>query len=51
MACPDLTWNQIFFELDNLSRSGHVWIKLEGRGIYMINLAAEEATKKKGGTV
>jgi hypothetical protein len=28
--CPDLTWNQIFLELDRLSRTGEVRLRLRG---------------------
>jgi hypothetical protein len=34
--CPDLTWNQVFFEVDRLSREGHVILKLEQRGHYSV---------------
>jgi len=34
--CPDLTWNQVFHELDRLSRAGRVVLKQTGRGHYAI---------------
>lgn len=35
-ACSDLTWNQIFLEIDRMSRMGHVWLQSAGRGLYTI---------------
>jgi hypothetical protein len=37
--CPDLTWNQVFFEVDRLSREGYVTLKLEQRGHYSVRPA------------
>jgi hypothetical protein len=34
--CPDLTWNQVFLEVDRLSRDGYVALKLEQRGRYSV---------------
>jgi hypothetical protein len=34
--CPDLTWNQVFLEVDRLSRDGYVTLKLEQRGRYSV---------------
>jgi hypothetical protein len=33
---PDLTWYQVFREVDRLSRSGHVRLLLDGRGIFTV---------------
>lgn len=36
-ACPDLTWNQIFLEVDRLSRAGKLVLSLQERaGIFRI---------------
>jgi hypothetical protein len=35
-ACPDFTWNQIFLEIDRLSRRGELLLKLEKPGVYRI---------------
>jgi hypothetical protein len=35
-ACSDLTWNQVFLELDRLSRSGRVVLHQIGRGRYSV---------------
>ena len=35
-VCPDLTWNQVFLEVDRLSRDGIVTLKFEGRGHYSV---------------
>ena len=37
-ACPDLTWNQIFSEVDHLSRSGQVRLRQESAGVYTLSL-------------
>jgi hypothetical protein len=34
--CPDLTWNQVFFELDHLSRSGQVGLRQSSLGRYSV---------------
>ena len=34
--CPDLTWNQIFLEIDRLSRKGDVVLNLQQRGHYSV---------------
>jgi len=39
LACPELTWNQIFLEVDRLSRSGRVHVTLEGTGVYRVRPA------------
>jgi hypothetical protein len=35
-ACPAVTWNQVFAAIDQLSRTGHVQLRLEGRGLYRV---------------
>ncbi|MBH0202341.1 MAG: hypothetical protein HP496_08620 [Nitrospira sp.] len=34
--CPGLTWNQVFLEVDRLSREGDVILKLQQRGRYSV---------------
>lgn len=36
VACADLTWNQVFLELDRLSRSGQIVIKQTSPGRYSV---------------
>jgi hypothetical protein len=36
--CQDLTWNQIFLEVDRLSREGRVQLSQAGPGTYRIRL-------------
>ncbi len=38
IECPDLTWNQVFNELDRLSRLGHIKLALKGPGQYVATL-------------
>ncbi len=41
VACPTLTWNQIFLEVDRLSRAGRLRLMLSGRNRYMLAIATE----------
>ena len=34
--CPQLTWNQIFLEIDRLSRDGEVILNLQQPGHYIV---------------
>jgi hypothetical protein len=34
--CPNLTWNQVFFAVDRLSRSGEIVLLPRGRGSYTV---------------
>ncbi len=37
-SLPDLTWNQVFLEVDRLSRLGRIRVTAEGSGTYLIRL-------------
>lgn len=37
-SLPELTWNQVFFEIDRLSRLGEVVVTFGPGGSYMIRL-------------
>ncbi len=37
-TCPQLTWNQIFLEVDRLSRAGEVCLTLSAPGHYRVSL-------------
>jgi hypothetical protein len=37
-ACPEFSWNQIFLEVDRLSRRGELLLKLERPGVYSVRL-------------
>lgn len=39
--CPELTWNQIFFEVDRLSRGGFLKLALVGAGLYTLAVPTE----------
>jgi hypothetical protein len=39
---PELTWNQVFLEVDRLSRTGQVRMKAMGKGMYTIWLPSKE---------
>lgn len=45
LQCPNLTWNQVFLELDRLSRAGRVTLKQEGPGLYTITPRPDTATE------
>jgi len=34
--CANLTWNQVFFAVDRLSRSGEIRLVPRGRGMYTV---------------
>ena len=40
---PDLTWVQVFLEVDGLSRSGQLRLTRRGTGSYTVTLRATEA--------
>ncbi len=37
LACPDLTWNQVFCELDRMSRTGQVGVTARSAGCYAVS--------------
>ncbi len=37
-ACPELSWNQIFQEVDYLSRTGRLRLSRKGPGVYMLSV-------------
>ena len=43
LSLPGLTWNQVFLEVDRLSRSGYVLVHSNGEGTYTLTLP----TKRK----
>ena len=42
-SCPELTWNQVFLEIDHLSRTGQVRLTAKGLGVYTVRLPTDEA--------
>jgi hypothetical protein len=43
-ACPQLTWNQVFLEVDRLSRSGHLILKRSAQCGYEVSLPVNVKT-------
>jgi hypothetical protein len=39
LECPDLTWNQVFCEIDRMSRTGQVRLMPKGPGRYGVSRA------------
>lgn len=39
LECPDLTWNQVFCEIDRMSRTGQVRLTPKGPGRYGVSRA------------
>ncbi|MBH0197606.1 MAG: hypothetical protein HP494_18925 [Nitrospira sp.] len=39
LECPDLTWNQVFSEIDCMSRTGQVRLTPKGPGRYGVSRA------------
>jgi hypothetical protein len=42
LRVPELTWNQVFLEVDRLSRTGQVRVTATGEGTYAIRLPKKE---------
>jgi len=42
-SCPDLTWNQVFLEVDRLSRTGQMRVTAKGQGVYTVRLPTKES--------
>jgi hypothetical protein len=42
LRLPELTWNQVFLEVDRLSRTGQVRVTAMGEGMYAIRLPTKE---------
>jgi hypothetical protein len=38
LECANLTWNQVFFAVDRMTRSGELRRMPKGRSLYMIHL-------------
>lgn len=43
MACSRFTWNQVFLEVDRMSRCGELQLKRIGRGKYNVSLPPRSA--------
>jgi hypothetical protein len=41
--CSSYTWNQVFLEVDRLSRTGEVQLVYRGPGVYAVTLPARQA--------
>jgi hypothetical protein len=41
-ACPQYTWNQVFLEVDRLSRTGEIELSSAGPGIYTMSMPAKK---------
>mgnify|MGYP001579545235 CR=1 FL=1 len=46
-VCPELTWNQIFLEVDRLSRAGHLRLALIGPGRYAVELRTNAGSRMR----
>jgi hypothetical protein len=44
--CSEFTWNQLFYEVDRLSRIGQLYLTSVGGGHYFIRLAFTEVTMR-----
>jgi len=47
-VCPGLSWNQIFSEVDRLSREGRVQLSQEKPGLYRVRLAKSASPAHAG---
>jgi hypothetical protein len=41
-ACPAYTWNQVFLEVDRLSRTGEIELASAGPGEYTMNMPGKK---------
>jgi len=46
-VCPELTWNQIFLEVDRLSRAGRLRLALIGPGRYAVEAPSEAGSRMR----
>ena len=46
LSLPELTWNQVFLEVDRLSRTGQVRVTAMGDGTYAIRLPNKETSTR-----
>ena len=46
LSVPDLTWNQVFLEVDRLSRTGQVRVTALRKGTYAIKLPNKETSTR-----
>ena len=45
-SVPELTWNQVFLEIDRLSREGQILVTCGARGHYLIHLPEHQKGPK-----
>jgi hypothetical protein len=45
-SVPELTWNQVFLEIDRLSREGQILVTCQTRGHYLIQLPEHQKGPK-----
>ena len=45
--CPEFTWNQVFLEVDRLSRAGHLRLALIGPGRYAVELSTDAGSRMR----
>jgi hypothetical protein len=51
LECPDLTWNQVFCEIDRMSRTGQVRLMAKGPGLYTVSRATSCDSSEREGRV
>ncbi len=47
LACPNLQWNQVFREVDRLSRNGQIRLLQTGLGIYTLRLPSKKSAVRE----
>ncbi len=45
--CPEFTWNQVFLEVDRLSRAGHLRLALIGPGRYAVVIPTDGGSRMR----
>ncbi len=46
LACPTISWNQVFKEVDRLSRTGQIRLMQTGMGIYTVRLPSKKSAMR-----
>ena len=47
VSLPDVTWNQVFLEVDRMSRTGQIRVEPKGNGDYTLDLSRSADRKPK----
>ena len=46
LDCPELTWNQVFLTVDQLTRTGELLLARKGPGVYVVRVATPSPSRQ-----